>query len=44
MISIDDLLTRNLLPDAAIRIGIRNLLAKSSAKRQNPTPSRNLFE
>lgn len=28
MISIDDLLSRNLLPDAAIRIGIRNLLAK----------------
>jgi cyclopropane-fatty-acyl-phospholipid synthase len=28
MIPIDDLLARNLLPDAAIRIGIRNLLAK----------------
>jgi cyclopropane-fatty-acyl-phospholipid synthase len=28
MISIDGLLARNLLPDAAIRIGIRNLLAK----------------
>ena len=28
MISIDHLLSRNLLPDAAIRIGIRNLLAK----------------
>ncbi len=28
MISLDDLLSRNLLPDAAIRIGIRNLLAK----------------
>ena len=28
MISIDDLLARNLLPDAAIRIGIRNLLSK----------------
>ena len=28
MISLDDLLARNLLPDAAIRIGIRNLLAK----------------
>jgi cyclopropane-fatty-acyl-phospholipid synthase len=28
MISIDDLLARQLLPDAAIRFGIRNLLAK----------------
>jgi cyclopropane-fatty-acyl-phospholipid synthase len=28
MISLDDLLARNLLPDAAIRIGIRHLLAK----------------
>ncbi len=28
MIQLDDLLARNLLPDAAIRIGIRNLLAK----------------
>ncbi len=28
MISIDHLLARNLLPDAAIRIGIRNLLSK----------------
>jgi len=28
MISIDDLLSRNLLPDAAIRVGIRRLLAK----------------
>jgi len=28
MISLDDLLARNLLPDAAIRIGIRNLLSK----------------
>jgi cyclopropane-fatty-acyl-phospholipid synthase len=28
MISLDDLLARNLLPDAAIRLGIRNLLAK----------------
>lgn len=28
MISIDDLLARNLLPDIAIRFGIRNLLAK----------------
>lgn len=28
MISIDSLLSHNLLPDAAIRIGIRNLLAK----------------
>lgn len=28
MISLDDLLAKNLLPDAAIRIGIRNLLAK----------------
>ncbi len=28
MISIDDLLAKNLLPDAAIRLGIRNLLAK----------------
>ncbi len=28
MISLDDLLARNLLPDAAIRIGIRNLLGK----------------
>jgi len=28
MISLDGLLARNLLPDAAIRIGIRNLLAK----------------
>ena len=28
MISIDDLLAKNLLPDAAIRIGIRNLLGK----------------
>jgi cyclopropane-fatty-acyl-phospholipid synthase len=28
MIQLDDLLARNLLPDAAIRLGIRNLLAK----------------
>jgi cyclopropane-fatty-acyl-phospholipid synthase len=28
MISLDDLLAKNLLPDAAIRMGIRNLLAK----------------
>ncbi len=28
MISLDDLLARNLLPDPAIRLGIRNLLAK----------------
>jgi len=28
MISLDDLLARNLLPDAAIRFGIRNLLTK----------------
>lgn len=28
MITLDDLLARHLLPDAAIRIGIRNLLAK----------------
>jgi len=28
MISLDSLLARNLLPDAAIRLGIRNLLAK----------------
>jgi len=28
MISLDDLLSRNLLPDAAIRLGIRNLLGK----------------
>lgn len=28
MISLDDLLAKNLLPDAAIRLGIRNLLAK----------------
>ena len=28
MISLDDLLAKNLLPDAAIRIGIRNLLGK----------------
>jgi cyclopropane-fatty-acyl-phospholipid synthase len=28
MFSLDDLLAKNLLPDAAIRIGIRNLLAK----------------
>ena len=28
MISIDDLLAYNLLPDALIRIGIRNLLAQ----------------
>ena len=28
MITLDDLLARNLLPDAAIRIGIRNLLTK----------------
>ena len=28
MIKLDDLLARNLLPDAAIRFGIRNLLAK----------------
>jgi cyclopropane-fatty-acyl-phospholipid synthase len=28
MISIDNLLAKNLLPDAAIRLGIRNLLAK----------------
>lgn len=28
MLSLDDLLAKNLLPDAAIRMGIRNLLAK----------------
>ena len=28
MIQLDDLLARNLLPDAAIRLGIRNLLSK----------------
>jgi cyclopropane-fatty-acyl-phospholipid synthase len=28
MISLDDLLAKNLLPDAAVRLGIRNLLAK----------------
>ncbi|CAN5700164.1 cyclopropane-fatty-acyl-phospholipid synthase family protein [soil metagenome] len=28
MISVDDLLARNFIPDAAIRLGIRNLLAK----------------
>ncbi len=28
MLSLDDLLAKNLHPDAAIRLGIRNLLAK----------------
>ena len=36
MISIDDLLSRNLLPDAAIRIGIRNLLAKKLREEAKP--------
>jgi cyclopropane-fatty-acyl-phospholipid synthase len=36
MISIDDLLARNLLPDAAIRIGIRNLLAKKLREETKP--------
>jgi len=36
MISIDDLLARNLLPDAAIRIGIRNLLAKKLREEAKP--------
>lgn len=36
MISLDDLLARNLLPDAAIRIGIRNLLAKKIRDETHP--------
>lgn len=36
MISIDDLLARNLLPDTAIRIGIRNLLAKKLREETKP--------
>jgi len=36
MISIDALLARNLLPDAAIRIGIRNLLAKKLREEARP--------
>ena len=36
MISIDNLLARNLLPDAAIRIGIRNLLAKKLREETKP--------
>lgn len=36
MISLDDLLARNLLPDAAIRIGIRNLLAKKIREETHP--------
>ena len=36
MISIDHLLARNLLPDAAIRIGIRNLLAKKLRDESRP--------
>ena len=36
MISLDDLLSRNLLPDAAIRIGIRNLLAKKIREESHP--------
>ena len=36
MISIDDLLSRNLLPDAAIRIGIRNLLGKKLREEAKP--------
>jgi len=36
MISIDNLLARNLLPDAAIRIGIRNLLAKKLREECKP--------
>ena len=36
MISIDDLLSRNLLPDAAIRIGIRNLLGKKLREETKP--------
>lgn len=37
MISLDDLLARNLLPDAAIRIGIRNLLAKKLREETHET-------
>ncbi len=36
MISIDDLLARNLLPDIAIRFGIRNLLAKKLREETKP--------
>lgn len=36
MISIDDLLARDLLPDAAIRLGIRNLLAKKLREETKP--------
>ncbi len=36
MISIDDLLSRDLLPDAAIRIGIRNLLGKKLRDETHP--------
>ena len=36
MISLDALLARNLLPDAAIRIGIRNLLAKKIREESHP--------
>ncbi|MFZ4774845.1 MAG: SAM-dependent methyltransferase [Terrimicrobiaceae bacterium] len=36
MISIDHLLARNLLPDAAIRIGIRNLLGKKLRDESHP--------
>ncbi len=36
MISFDDLLARNLLPDAAIRLGIRNLLSKKLREESHP--------
>ncbi len=38
MISLDDLLSHNLLPDAAIRVGIRRLLAKKLKEEDRGNP------
>lgn len=38
MISLDDLLSRDLLPDAAIRLGIRRLLAKKLSEEDRGSP------
>jgi len=40
MITLDDLLARNLLPDAAIRIGIRRLLAKKIDDEEETDPGK----
>jgi len=41
MISLDDLLSRNLLPDAAIRLGIRRLLSRKLADEERGNPENN---